>query len=618
MSEPKGGFKEKARYAAVRDKAVQTPKQDNARYGQTRDRDADIPVSAEEHPYIPPSADAVYEPLGGFKEKARYAAARDKAAQFPEQANARYGQTRDMPADTHVRDVTARDRELARSDAKRKAKSRTRETEQQKRETERREAPSETAGQRTRTEQDEPPTPPGGFRERSRYMAFKEKKVTRRTKTAIRTAAAGVERLAATGAASSTDTFSARGKDNARAPENIAVDEISTAGRKAAKTGYRAAKASARQLGRRLAQTRAARSAKSAGKELAAKAKESVKKVAKSAVSAAAPAAAGLAVAIIPVLLLISAAAVLLSSGSQSGAYTPVSPEVEAYTPIIQLYAGRYGIPEYVELIKAVMMQESGGRGNDPMQSASSGYNPEHIMDPEHSIDAGVHYLADALASAGVDSPIDLENISLALQGYNYGLGYISWAKNNYGGYSSLNAVEFSEMMIERYGLSGYGDRQYVPHVLRYYPYGRIFMGGSGQAMVDVALSQIGNQGGLKFCYWYGLSYRVEWCAIFVSWCADQCGYMDDIVLYKEAGVRPFISWFKDRGLWQDNSYEPRPGDIIFFDWEGDYLGDHVGIVEKVEAGWVYTVEGNSGDRVAQRRYFKGSRPILGYGTPLY
>ena len=62
-----------------------------------------------------------------------------------------------------------------------------------------------------------------------------------------------------------------------------------------------------------------------------------------------------------------------------------------------------------------------------------------------------------------------LRTISLALQGYNFGSGYISWAMRNYGGYSELNALEFSEMMAKRMGWTGYGDPQYVQHVMRYY-----------------------------------------------------------------------------------------------------------------------------------------------------
>ena len=144
---------------------------------------------------------------------------------------------------------------------------------------------------------------------------------------------------------------------------------------------------------------------------------------------------------------------------------------------------------------------------------------------------------------------------------------------------------------------------------------------GDGE-IVTVALSQIGNVGGQPYWSWYGFGSRVEWCACFVSWCANECGYLDAGVIPKFAGCVNGVQWFKDRGLWQDNSYEPRPGDIIFFDWNDengqDGLTDHVGIVEKVENGFVYTVEGNSGDSCRERRYSIGHYEIYGYGTPAY
>ena len=329
-------------------------------------------------------------------------------------------------------------------------------------------------------------------------------------------------------------------------------------------------------------------------------------------------------VMIILIVVMLGVAISLFGSGSGNSSYTPVSAEVEAYTPVIRIYAQQYGVGEYVELIKAIMMQESGGRGLDPMQASESGYNtryphsPNAITDPEYSIDVGVQTIADSLRQADVESPIDMDNIKLALQGYNYGNGFISWARANYGGYSTLAAIEFSDMMAASMGWSGYGDRQYPAHVLRYYPIGRAFSVGGNQAIVEVALAQIGNVGGAPYWSWWGLDYRVEWCAIFVSWCADQCGYLDAGVLPKMEGVRPYVDWFKERGQWQGRDYEPSPGDIIFFDWESDGLADHVGIVEKVENGLIYTVEGNTGDVCAERRYTMGSAPVYGFGLPLY
>lgn len=331
-----------------------------------------------------------------------------------------------------------------------------------------------------------------------------------------------------------------------------------------------------------------------------------------------------IAVVIILIVVLLGCAVSLFGGGSGSNAYTPVSAEVEAYEPLIQKYAKQYGIPEYVELIKAVMMQESGGRGLDPMQAAEGSFNtryphePNGIKDPEYSIECGVQELKAALISAEVENPIDMEHIKLALQGYNFGNGYISWAKTNYGGYSYANAVEFSTMQAARLGWDSYGDTQYPAHVLRYYPYGRAFTSGGNQAIVEVALTQLGNEGGQPYWSWYGFDGRVEWCACFVSWCADQCGYIESGIIPKFAGCVDGANWFKGNGQWQDRSYEPSAGDIIFFDWEGDGETDHVGIVEKCENGVVYTVEGNSGDACRQKQYTVGSSSIYGYGVPAY
>jgi len=141
--------------------------------------------------------------------------------------------------------------------------------------------------------------------------------------------------------------------------------------------------------------------------------------------------------------------------------------------------------------------------------------------------------------------------------------------------------------------------------------------GGDGE-IVSVALSQVGNVGGQPYWSWYGFDGRVEWCACFVSWCANECGYIDTGVIPKFAGCVLGSQWFMDRGQWQDGSFTPEAGHIIFFDWENDGETDHVGIVERVENGTVYTVEGNSGDACRQNSYAIGSSVIYGYGIPAY
>ena len=148
---------------------------------------------------------------------------------------------------------------------------------------------------------------------------------------------------------------------------------------------------------------------------------------------------------------------------------------------------------------------------------------------------------------------------------------------------------------------------------------------GSDDMIVQIALTQIGNVGGEPYWSWYGFSSRVEWCACFVSWCADQCGYIENGIIPKYAGCVTGVNWFKQRNQWADNSIEPTPGMIIFFDWDNkgdsgpqDGLSDHTGIVERVENGIVYTVEGNTSDCCAERHYSVGYYEILGYGIPAY
>lgn len=89
------------------------------------------------------------------------------------------------------------------------------------------------------------------------------------------------------------------------------------------------------------------------------------------------------------------------------------------------------------------------------MQSSEGSFNtkfpkkPNGITNPEYSIEYGVQEIKGCFASAEVESPLEMDNIKLALQGYNYGNGYIQWAKTTYGGYTLANAAEFSDKMAK-------------------------------------------------------------------------------------------------------------------------------------------------------------------------
>lgn len=157
-------------------------------------------------------------------------------------------------------------------------------------------------------------------------------------------------------------------------------------------------------------------------------------------------------------------------SGDSSTYQAQVSEQTESYRELVAKYCEKYGIDDYVDLCLALIEQESGGNPPDVMQTEQSYYNTSPPIDtPEESIDCGTHELSDCLKKAKCKNPSDIAGISLALQGYNFGNGYIDWALKNYKGYTKENAVIFSQKMCAELGFSSYGDVEYVPHVLRYY-----------------------------------------------------------------------------------------------------------------------------------------------------
>ncbi len=451
----------------------------------------------------------------------------------------------------------------------------------------------------------------------------------------IKTVERSGEAIKQTARSAGRTTIKAPGKTINTASSTVkSVGQVGSTSIKTAQATFKAAQRTAIESAKAVQRIRAAAKATATTiKALVAAAAKAVKAIIAVAQELVTAIAAGGWVALLVIVLVVMCfAGMMFASDEDDTEILPLSDEVKAYEPIIQQYAREHGIGDYVLLIQAVMMQESGGRGTDPMQCSECSFNilyphaPGSITDPEYSINVGIQNLADCLQIAQCESPMDMDAIKLALQGYNYGQGYITWAMSKYGEYTKANAVEFSINAAERYGWSSYGDMNYVPHVLRYYPLGQIFYApDTSELIVEVAASQIGNVGGEPYWSWYGFTERVEWCACFVSWCADKCGYIDAGIIPKFSGCIDGVQWFKDRGQWIGNSFEPSPGMIIFFDWENesdggglDGLPDHVGIVEKVENGRVYTIEGNTSDSCRKRSYPIGYYEILGYGIPVY
>lgn len=139
------------------------------------------------------------------------------------------------------------------------------------------------------------------------------------------------------------------------------------------------------------------------------------------------------------------------------------------------------------------------------------------------------------------------------------------------------------------------------------------------QRLVDAALSQKGYTAGYnkknKFGDWFMYD-NVDWCAIFVSWAANQAGIGLDVV-HKYSLVSDGVEWYQERGVYKSRSeYIPKKGDIIFFQSGG--RPSHVGIVVSVDANRVYTIEGNTSNGVYERNYKLTDTYILGYAAPLY
>ena len=115
-----------------------------------------------------------------------------------------------------------------------------------------------------------------------------------------------------------------------------------------------------------------------------------------------------------------------------------------------------------------------------------------------------------------------------------------------------------------------------------------------------------------------------DWCDVFVTTVFQREGLSH--LIGRECGVERHIQIFKRLGIWNENGAStPKSGDIITFNWDeysqsNDGFADHIGIVERVENGFIHTIEGNSGDvgTVKRNVYRIGHGNIRGFATPRY
>lgn len=158
-------------------------------------------------------------------------------------------------------------------------------------------------------------------------------------------------------------------------------------------------------------------------------------------------------------------------------------------------------------------------------------------------------------------------------------------------------------------------------------------------AFLSVLASQVGSGGYIDgdmakgtYSLWYcqegsgnpgylpGWNASTPWCGCFISWAVAQVEGYSPAHFQKFANVDAAWSIFKDASpsLTRDRSYTAIPGDLIFFSWDSDTTRlEHVGAVLYVDSprGYVYTIEGNSSNQVALRRYPINDPDIVGYGV---
>lgn len=305
------------------------------------------------------------------------------------------------------------------------------------------------------------------------------------------------------------------------------------------------------------------------------------------------------------------------------------SDAAEAYRPIVEKYCEQYEMQDFEEIILAIMMQESGGKGTDPMQSSECRYNikypnvPNGITDPEYSIECGIRNFKDCTEKADCTSVEYSDTLYLALQGYNFGQGYISWALEHYGGYSTSNVEAYSMMMAAQLGWSSYGDTEYVQHVLQYY----VQIGGfditnvSNEDAVNI-LTELKNCNDVDDERWavicmgatrigntkydmYGEDTRAGLaeprtldCSSFVAWSYHKAGF-SDVPYYSTTDT--FLTATNFEVISAD---ELEPGDIGLNTGEvgntggGNHMGIYIGKDENGAPLWLHCTSGKSNSDV--------------------
>lgn len=266
--------------------------------------------------------------------------------------------------------------------------------------------------------------------------------------------------------------------------------------------------------------------------------------------------------------LILLLALLLTGCEAEYGYYgkTDVPPLVEQWREDVEFYADMYGISEYVDLLLAIIAQESGGdseRTPDIMQcSASAGLKNNAIEEPVESIRQGVWYFS-TLLDRGTKAGVDMDTV---LQSYNFSGGYISFISSEGGGsHSEMAAREYSGQMCDRYGYSSYGDVLYVEHVRSWL---EAVQESEWSGDYDSMLASMEAYLGVPYVFGGNGMYGIDCSALMQQ-------------VYKAAGITlPRTAQAQYNAVERIEDDEAEPGDMVFFTgtYDTDAYITHVGV----------------------------------------
>lgn len=284
----------------------------------------------------------------------------------------------------------------------------------------------------------------------------------------------------------------------------------------------------------------------------------------------------------------------------------------------------RHGIEEYENAVLSMIWVESNGNPDeDPDIMNAEEATGSAIRTPEESITRGVSQLAYLLRKTEENHL----NNRAAIQAYNYGEGYLDWlieeeidhtftfARLYSRGRSNRTTVRFHHPVAYNLGYSWRFDYGNMFYQLMVSENIRVETG----RLVEVARGEIGTESGQKYWGWLGFNHSVEWSGAFVSWVANEAGYLAQDLIPRTINVGQMKEWFEERRKFipaYDREYAPQSGDLIFFDFAGGTRGrDRVGIVEFSDGRIIQTIEGNANGQVRRVSYAMDDVTISGYGV---